>query len=80
MSSLSALTPDHRDAFADRIAARRTALGLSRRKLAEVVGGLPMSIRAYESGYQLPPADRLAQLAAALGVTVEWLVSGEDGS
>lgn len=63
----------------DRIAARRRAQKMSQDELARRIGITRVSISKWESGLNQPKGRYLNDLAAALGVTVEWLLTG-DGS
>lgn len=57
-----------------RIARARAAAGLSLRELAAKVGVSAPMIQKYEQGTSVPGSARLQQLAAALGVRVEFLL------
>ncbi|MBL0666063.1 helix-turn-helix domain-containing protein [Aeromonas jandaei] len=61
----------------DRIAARRRAQKMSQDELARRIGITRVSISKWESGLNQPKGRYLNDLAAALGVTVEWLLTGE---
>lgn len=60
----------------DRILERRTALGLSQAQLAEKSGVSQVTIQHLESGRN-STSKKLLDIARALGVTAEWLASGE---
>jgi len=60
----------------DRILDRRTALGLSQAQLAEKAGVSQVTIQHLESGRN-STSKKLLDIAKALGVTAEWLGSGE---
>lgn len=62
----------------DRIAARRRARKMSQDELAKRIGITRVSISKWESGLNQPKGRYLNDLAAALGVTVGWLLTGED--
>jgi transcriptional regulator with XRE-family HTH domain len=71
-----------------RIKARRAALNLTQQQLAERVGVTYQTVQQWETEPDpsnpkvlstAPKRTRLAQVAAALGVTEEWLVTGRDG-
>jgi len=67
--------------ISDRIFSRRSALGLSKTALAKAVGVADVSVGKWESGQNQPKGRYLNDLAAALGVSVDWLLTGkEDGS
>ena len=55
---------------------RRLALGLTQQQLAEMVGIAYQQLHKYETRASLLPADRLAAVAAALGVGVEYFFEG----
>lgn len=63
----------------DRILERRTALGLSQAQLAEKAGVSQVTIQHLESGRN-STSKKLLEIARALGVTAEWLGSGEGRS
>ncbi|CAH0646731.1 LexA family transcriptional regulator [Pseudomonas juntendi] len=60
----------------DRILERRTALGLSQAQLAEKSGVSQVTIQHLESGRN-STSKKLLEIARALGVTAEWLASGQ---
>lgn len=73
-----------------RIRERREALGLSQQRLAELLEVSYQTIQQWErepgtraDGTEIqstaPKRARLAQVAAILGVTPEWLMTGRDG-
>ncbi|MGN5061416.1 LexA family protein [Aeromonas sp. 6P] len=67
--------------ISDRILSRRTALGLSKTALAKAIGISGVSVGKWESGLNQPKGRYLNDLAAALGVSVDWLLTGkEEGS
>ncbi|MFB2702643.1 LexA family protein [Aeromonas veronii] len=67
--------------ISDRIFSRRTALNLSKTALAKAIGVSDVSVGKWESGLNQPKGRYLNDLAAALGVTVDWLLGGgSDGS
>lgn len=61
----------------DRISARRRARKISQDELAKRIGITRVSISKWESGLNQPKGRYLNDLAAALGVTVDWLLTGE---
>lgn len=64
----------------DRISARRRAQKMSQDELAKRIGITRVSISKWESGLNQPKGRYLNDLAAALGVTVDWLLTGSGGS
>lgn len=70
--------------FSERLKARRHKVGFSQETLAIKAGASPRSIANWESGDKetgnIPRGDKLHQLATALGVSVNWLLGGEDES
>ncbi|WP_425858970.1 LexA family protein [Aeromonas sp. INTO2] len=65
----------------DRISERRQALKISKNELARRVGITHASVNKWESGLNQPKGRYLNDLAAALGVSVDWLLTGkEEGS
>ncbi|MFM1711830.1 LexA family protein [Aeromonas salmonicida] len=64
----------------DRISARRRAQKMSQNELAKRIGITRVSISKWESGLNQPKGRYLNDLAAALGVTVDWLLTGSGGS
>lgn len=65
------------DGFYLRIAAARKALGLTQDQLAVKAGVVRRQIAAYEAGKSKPRENVLANLAAALGASTQWLATGE---
>lgn len=61
----------------DRIAAGREAAGLSQSELAQRLGVRPKTLRDWENDLSEPRANRLQMLAALLGVSLRWLLTGE---
>ena len=62
--------------ISDRIFSRRTALNLSKTALAKTIGVSDVSVGKWESGLNQPKGRYLNDLAAALAVTVDWLLAG----
>ena len=65
-----------RSDFGRRVRRARHALELSQYGLARIVGVTPLTIRNWEAR-TMPTAEHAADLAHALGTTVEWLLTGE---
>ncbi|WP_209427436.1 helix-turn-helix transcriptional regulator [Pararhodobacter sp. SW119] len=61
----------------DRLAAAREAAGLSQSSLATRLGVRQKTLRSWESDLSEPRANRLQMLAAMLGVSLRWLLTGE---
>lgn len=61
--------------IADSIKAARTSAGLSQRKLARLSGVASNTICQYESGARVPRLAQLSMIAAALGVSVDYLLA-----
>lgn len=61
----------------DRIAGAREAAGLSQAQLARRIAVGPATLRGWENDTSEPRANRLGMLAAVLGVSVGWLLTGE---
>lgn len=62
----------------DRIASRRREIGLSQVALAKKTGVSGTSVSKWESGFNQPKGRYLNDLAAALGVSVDWLLTGKE--
>lgn len=60
------------------IAGKRKALGLTQRQLAERLGMSDKSVSKWERGVCLPDVSVYAQLCAALGISVNEFLAGED--
>lgn len=65
--------------ISERIFSRRSALGLSKAALGKAIGITGVSVGKWESGLNQPKGRYLNDLAAALGVSVDWLLTGKDG-
>ncbi|MBE7462306.1 MAG: helix-turn-helix transcriptional regulator [Planctomycetes bacterium] len=61
-----------------RIAEARNRLGLSQIALAERLGVTSGAVSQWESGTSIPETKRLMEIAAALNVTSDWLLSEYD--
>ncbi len=61
----------------DRLREAREVAGLTQQQLADKIGIQVSSICRYEKG-QTPRLGRVAELASALGVSVNWLATGKD--
>ena len=56
----------------------RKRAGLSQEALAERLGVSRQAVSKWETGEAMPEAGKLAALAAALGVSVDWLLSEDE--
>ena len=65
------------DTFPARLKETREARKLTQDELGEMVGANRVAISRYESGTIRPNGKRLAALADALDVTVEYLMGGD---
>lgn len=61
-----------------RIATAREQKGLSQAALADIIGISSGAVGQYETGRNLPKMARFEAIAGACGVTVEWLLTGDD--
>ncbi len=59
-----------------RIAALRRQAGLSQAALAEKIGVSPSAVGMYEQGRREPAAQILVELSQALGVSVDYILTG----
>lgn len=60
-----------------RVKEAREVLGLSQRELSEIVGCSKSAITGIESGRSLPSLPLAAQLADALGTTIDYIARGD---
>ncbi len=65
-----------RKVFGARLKGLRKQKGWAQKELAGRVGIRFQQLNKYESGLNTPPADMLVKLADALGVTVDYLLTG----
>jgi len=63
-----------------RIKERRKTLGLTQQQLAESLGVTPQHISVIEQDKRTPSLSSLARMAEQLGVTVDFLVVGKEGT
>lgn len=61
----------------DRLTAAREAMGLSVEALADELGVRPETQQGWEVDQAEPGAPLIGQIAARLGVTPQWLLTGE---
>lgn len=71
---------DSAESLGDRIARLRRAQGWNQKELAEGVGTKPAQISKYERGICLPRPDLLPRLGEALGVSLDYLMTGRSGA
>lgn len=62
----------------DRIRAARLERGLKGTTLADAVGVRAHTVWRWEAGKVHPDADNVALIARALGVSTDWLLTGEE--
>jgi transcriptional regulator with XRE-family HTH domain len=63
-----------------RIRGKRESLKLTQKQLADALGLTPQHISAIEQGKRLPSIASLAQFAEQLGVNIDYLVTGKEGT
>lgn len=68
---------DEQATFGDRLAGAREAAGLTQKELALRVGVKLETVRAWENDIKEPRANRLQMLSGILGVSLQWLLSGQ---
>lgn len=64
--------------FQERLYTLRKERGLSQEDLANEVGVSRQAVQKWESGAAQPSLDKLTALARYFGVTLDWLVNGEE--
>ncbi|WP_342773107.1 helix-turn-helix transcriptional regulator [Pararhodobacter zhoushanensis] len=69
-------TDDHAT-LGDRLAAAREAASMTQTQLAQRLGVRAKTLRDWENDVSEPRANRLQMLAAMLGVSLRWLLTGE---
>lgn len=62
----------------EKILYSRKRAGLSQEALADIVGVSRQAVSKWETGETLPETAKLAALASALGVSVDWLLSDSE--
>ena len=68
----------HTTTLPERIIEAREAIGLSDAKLANRLGVKLGTIQNWESGQLQPRSNKLQMLAGVLGVSLLWLIQGDD--
>lgn len=66
------------EAFAKRLKELRMQKGLSQKEFAKTVDIHPVHYNRYEKGATFPTAETLTRLADGLGVSVDYLLDGEE--
>jgi len=66
------------EVLATRVRAQRTALGLTQEELAGELGVTHQHISRIEAGQAVPSLDLLVGLAERLGVTCDYLLTGQE--
>lgn len=64
--------------FPERLRARRRALKLTQKQLAEMVGVSPGAIGMYETGQRSPDLEMVRRLAVALDTSMSYLIGETD--
>ena len=67
-------------AFSARLRETRETRGMKRKELAQHLGVAPGTIWNWENSYSYPKPDSMAQLASVLGVSEQFLRTGQDPS
>lgn len=67
---------DEHATLGDRLAAAREAAGLNQSALAQRLGVRVKTLRDWENDVSEPRANRLQMVAALLGVSLRWLLTG----
>lgn len=62
----------------EKIQCARRRAGLSQEQLAEQLGISRQAVSKWETGEAMPDATKLAPLASALGVSIDWLLSEDE--
>lgn len=70
---------DSAESLGDRIARLRRAKGWNQKELADRIGAKPSQISKYERGTYLPRPELLTRLGEALGVSLDYLMTGRSG-
>jgi len=68
---------DSQATLGDRLTAAREAAGLALNELASRLGVRAKTLRDWENDVSEPRANRLQMLAALLGVSLRWLLTGQ---
>jgi transcriptional regulator with XRE-family HTH domain len=69
-----------RTAFARRLTKAMTTANVDRQELARKVGAHPNRVGDWMRGTRWPAVNHLAGMGSALGVSVDWLLTGRHGA
>lgn len=61
--------------FHEKMKETRVRRGMTQKQLADAAQIAAGSVSAYENGQKLPPVDAAGRIAAALGVSLDWLLN-----
>lgn len=64
--------------FWNRVEVERDRLNITRKELATVTGISKNTIETWFSRLTIPPGDRCLSIAKALGVSIEYLITGDE--
>jgi transcriptional regulator with XRE-family HTH domain len=70
------MSETNRQDFGARVADARKKIGITQKKLSEILGASLSAVQNYESG-RLPNGETLIKLSKALGCSAGWLLTGE---
>ena len=70
--------PDYRKLLGHRIKALRKERKSTQKDIAQVLGITYQQLNNYECGQNLPPAEMLVKIARTLGVTADYILTGEN--
>lgn len=68
------------DGFNYRLKSARQKAGITQLQLAKATGSAQTTVSKYEHGEQVPTVDTLEKLASALGVSLDWLITGKEAA
>ena len=69
---------EKKKSFGEFITQRRRALGMTQREFADKLFVTDSAVSKWERGEAMPDATKLAPLASALGVSIDWLLSEDE--
>jgi transcriptional regulator with XRE-family HTH domain len=70
--------PEFRKRLGSRVKTLRKQRGWSQRELARRIGVVFSQINKYEGGFNVPPVEKLAELAEVLDTSIDFLVTGDE--